>query len=71
MLIFRNVYDTVSLTEKKFFRYIECELPAYFITGRYLTYDTYKNNVWFSNNKLRDPMKVSNNTSLQDLINGT
>ena len=70
MKIFRNVYFTKG-SPKKFYKYIECELPSYFIIGRYLTYDSNTNHLWFSHANLYRSKRVPNNTSLQDLINNT
>ena len=70
MNIYRNVYAT-AIAPKKSYKYIECKLPTYFDIGRYLTYDSSTNRVWFSTYNLINFAGVSNNTSIQDLINGT
>ena len=70
MNILRNVCDTTKLSDG-FIRYIECKSPEYFSVGNYLTYDFYTNRVWFSTYNLINFTGVSNNTSIQDLINGT
>ena len=70
MNIFRNVYASAGLTNKSD-KYIECKLPAYFSDRRYLTYESNTNHLWFAYSKLYRSERVPNNTSLQDLINGT
>ena len=70
MKIFRNGRDAVGVYEK-FFKYIECELPVYLISKRYVTYARHTNHVWFSELSLSNVISIPNNTSLQDLINGT
>ena len=70
MNIFRNVYASAVLTNKSY-KYIECKFPAYFDNSRYLIYNSNTNYLGLSFFNLYRPERVPNNTSIQDLINGT